>query len=300
LQIEIPESPHLDKREFVTISAEYGNGDSVEFEWEFVPDTSPSILLVSPPSQFTYGGRSTTLALTNSRFDMRNPPLIHVGASLAPPVRIETASQDVTVVHFIAPAVTGGCELGASSCYVTANVTHSSYEVALLFRVRVVVPMQPKVESLTQYTGSSFGGDYLAATILDLPPVADGDVSLVTIQFGATFVAASAVYNNADGSLSISFRTPPLTTTRAGGIVTVQFTRADIPQLSARVEFQVIFHLFLFSPVFFSPFMCFHPSITTRPQCGFFVHRRLALDPARAERKPICPLPILPCCQISK
>lgn len=123
------------------------------------------------------------------------------------------------------------------SCYVTANVTHSSYEKALLWKYKYIVPMQPMVKSLTQYTGSSLGGDSLAASILDLPPVADGDSTKITIQFGATFVEASAVYNNADGSLSISFRTPPLTT-GAGSIVTVQFTRGDTPQLSARVEFQ--------------------------------------------------------------
>jgi hypothetical protein len=234
LQLEIPNSLDLDKSELVTISVKYGNGDAVDFEWEFIPDTSPSILLVSPPSQFTYGGLSTSLAVTNSNFTLVNLPLIHVGESLAPPVRIEK-QNDFTVVHFIAPAVT--CKLGVQSCYIAANVTHSSYEVPLFWKMQYIVPSQPTVQSLTQYTGSSFGGDYLAATILDLPPVADDDVSVVTIKVGTTFVQALAVYNNkADGSLHISFVTPPLPT-GASMLTTVQFARAGIPQLAARVEF---------------------------------------------------------------
>jgi hypothetical protein len=235
LQLEIPNSLDLVNSELVTISVEYGNGDAVDFEWEFIPDTSPSILLVSPPSQFTYGGLSTSLALTNSNFELSNPPLLHFGESLAPLVRIEK-QNDVTVVHFIAPAVT--CKLGVQSCYIPANLTHSSYKVAVSFKYLFIVPTQPTVQSLTQYTGSSFGGDYLAATIRDLPPVAEGDVSVVTIKVGAAFVQALAVHNNkADGSLQISFRTPPLPT-GAGMVTTVQFARADVPQLAALVEFR--------------------------------------------------------------
>lgn len=57
VQIEVPSSLDLDKSEFVTISVEYLNGDYVEFEWEFVPDTS-SVYSVSVPSDAVHLWRS--------------------------------------------------------------------------------------------------------------------------------------------------------------------------------------------------------------------------------------------------
>ena len=84
--------------------------------------------------------------------------------------------------------------------------------------------------------GSSFGRDYLAATILYFPPVANDDVFAVTIKVGLAVVEALAVLNNADGSLRISFRTSQLTT-GAGMVTTVQLARADVPQLAVFVEF---------------------------------------------------------------
>jgi hypothetical protein len=243
LQIEVPSNLELEDSEVLHVSLDYGDGASVQFSWNFVPATVPSVFLITPSSQYTYGGGNVRIALTNTDFDMNDPPVVSFGGELAPPFKIERR-DDLTIIVVRAPGLSEGCEgavtidyvIYTESCTVSGTVTHSTYASDVTFTYEYTVPETPTVVSLTQYIGSSFGGDYVAAELQNFPAVADDEADLVVINFDGTFVTASGIRNKKDGSLGVSFTTPPYS--GGAGISTVQFSHAGVPKLSAIVEFE--------------------------------------------------------------